>query len=197
MDNDTNNRMDNQETEQEKKAISSQQPESGIDLPDSPDDLKHMQQEEVILDLPDVEDIPGQEHVHVPVFGEMADTTISSDDEEGLGLFEEETDEEDVDIIMGTDADVSAAEGKELKTTEEDMPTQDDSNLREAALDNTDMEGELLNEGSSDTDVSGDDLDTPGSEDDNRDEAAGEEDEENNTYSLGGDDQDDVPEDSF
>lgn len=170
---------------------------SGLDLTDSPDDIKHMQQEEVTLDLPDVSDIPGQEHVHIPTFGEMADTTISSDDEEGLGLFEEDDDEENAGIVMGTEADVLPAEEKELKTSNEDMPTLDDSNLREAALDNTDDEGELLNEGSSDADVSGEDLDIPGSEDDNLEEAIGEEDEENNTYSLGGDDQDDIPEDSF
>lgn len=41
---------------------------------------------------------------------------------------------------------------------------------------------------------SGDDLDVPGSELDDEDEAIGEEDEENNYYSLGGDDHDDLEE---
>lgn len=40
-----------------------------------------------------------------------------------------------------------------------------------------------------------DDLDVPGSELDDADEAIGEEDEENNYYSLGGDDHDDLEED--
>jgi hypothetical protein len=41
----------------------------------------------------------------------------------------------------------------------------------------------------------GDDLDIPGAELDDADEAIGEEDEENNYYSLGGDDHDDLEED--
>ena len=40
-----------------------------------------------------------------------------------------------------------------------------------------------------------DDLDIPGAELDDEDEAIGEEDEENNYYSLGGDDHDDLEED--
>lgn len=41
----------------------------------------------------------------------------------------------------------------------------------------------------------GDDLDVPGAELDDADEAIGEEDEENNYYSLGGDDHNDLEED--
>jgi hypothetical protein len=41
----------------------------------------------------------------------------------------------------------------------------------------------------------GDDLDVPGAELDDADEVIGEEDEENNYYSLGGDDHDDLEED--
>jgi hypothetical protein len=41
----------------------------------------------------------------------------------------------------------------------------------------------------------GDDLDVPGAELDDADEAIGEEDEENNYYSLGGDDHDDLGKD--
>jgi hypothetical protein len=41
----------------------------------------------------------------------------------------------------------------------------------------------------------GDDLDVPGTELDDVDEAVGEEDEENNYYSLGGDDHEDLEED--
>jgi len=51
-------------------------------------------------------------------------------------------------------------------------------------LDNTDLDGDLLNEKD---DVSGEDLDVPGASDDDDNEAIGEEDEENNSYSLGGD----------
>ena len=41
----------------------------------------------------------------------------------------------------------------------------------------------------------GEDLDTPGTELDDQDESIGEEDEENNYYSLGGDNHDDLEED--
>ncbi|MBA2498387.1 MAG: hypothetical protein H0V30_01535 [Chitinophagaceae bacterium] len=86
---------------------------------------------------------------------------------------------------MGNDADVSDEEKEILRRADQDMPTTDDINLRRSALDNKDAEGELLNEDSQD--VSGDDLDVPGSELDDDNEVLGEEDEENNPYSLGGD----------
>lgn len=63
------------------------------DLSDSPRDQERLQPDEAIIDLPDVKDIPGQEHIHPPSLGELADTTISSDDEEGVGLFGDDTDE--------------------------------------------------------------------------------------------------------
>jgi hypothetical protein len=56
------------------------------DLQDSPRDEERLKPDEAILDLPDVEDIPGQENIQPPPFGEMSDTTISSDDEEGENL---------------------------------------------------------------------------------------------------------------
>ena len=54
------------------------------DLTDSPSDRERLQPEKTTIDLPDVSDIPGQEHVHVPPLGDLADTTISSDDEEDI-----------------------------------------------------------------------------------------------------------------
>lgn len=45
------------------------------------------------------------------------------------------------------------------------------------------------------TDFSGEDLDVPGSEDDDDMEDIGSEDEENNLYSIGGDNHDDLEED--
>jgi hypothetical protein len=53
----------------------------------------------------------------------------------------------------------------------------------------------LRNEKNFEDDVSGSDLDIPGAELDDDDENAGREDEENNGYSLGGDDHDDLEED--
>lgn len=57
------------------------------DLTDSPRDKKRMEVEEVSLDLPDVEDIPGQKNIVPPKMSGFTDTTIASDDEEGIGVF--------------------------------------------------------------------------------------------------------------
>jgi len=53
----------------------------------------------------------------------------------------------------------------------------------------------INNESDFDDDVSGSDLDVPGSELDDEQELIGNEDEENNYYSLGGDDHNDLDED--
>ena len=60
---------------------------SPLDLPDSLHDEERMQPEEVTINLPDVSDIPGQEHIRPMPLGELADTTASSDDEEGTRIF--------------------------------------------------------------------------------------------------------------
>ena len=151
------------------------------DLFESKDDKKHLQPDKGILNLPDVEDIPGQEHVHVPKLNEFADTTISSDDEEGVRVFGRE-DEED-------DADITDEEKKALRDAAQKTPgAEDEANLEMAHLDNKDEDGELLNEKINN---SGSDLDIPGSEDDDENEEKGEEDEENNSYSLGSEREDD------
>src|SRR4051812_14400809 len=80
---------------------------NNADLPDSPKDQEKLKSEETTLDLPDVSDIPGQEHIHVPPLGALGDTTISSGDEEGDGLFEDDVDDETT-IVMGTEADIPA-----------------------------------------------------------------------------------------
>ena len=154
------------------------------DLPESKDDKKHLQPDEATLDLPDVKDISGQEHVRPLPPGEMADTTISSADEEGDNLFKD-----DEDILEDAETNVTATEKELLKRGSETMETTDDVRLKQAKLDQTDNEGELLNE---ETDQSGKELDVPGSEDDDANEEIGEEDEENNPFSLNDDKEDDV-----
>lgn len=64
-----------------------------------------------------------------------------------------------------------------------DPLSKDEINLKHAELDDVDEDGDLLNESSSADDVTGEDLDIPGAEDDDGNEAIGEEDEENNGYS--------------
>lgn len=155
------------------------------DLQDSEHDKELMQSETFTIDMPDVKDIPGQENVVPLPLGELADTTISSDDEEGANIFDdEEEDKSDIDIVMGTEADVTSAERKDLRRTAEDMPTDDDNSLRAAALDNVDEEGVPLNEKGFGADVTGSELDVPGANEDDANEDIGEEDEENNQYSV-------------
>jgi len=146
------------------------------DIRDTPKDQEKLKSETVTLDLPDVSDIPGQEHVHVPNMRELADTTASSADEEGDVLFNEQD-----------DSDISEEEKELLDRTDESMSTEEDEDVFNAELDDRDDDGELLNE---EIDTTGEDLDVPGSEDDDADEEIGEEDEENNNYSLGGDNHD-------
>lgn len=81
-------------------------------------------------------------------------------------------------------ADISASDRAMLdQTFENDTLSRDNENLIRSELDNTDNDGELLNEKSGADDLSGGDLDIPGSEDDDYDKETGEEDEENNGYS--------------
>jgi len=162
----------------------------GQDLPDNLKDEEKMKPENITIDLPDVEDIPGQENVKPIPMGELADTTISSDDEEGVGLFGD--DDEDDELVIANDSNVSMQEKKDLQLAEEDMPTDDDTNLRKASLDNEDEDGEPLNEGGFGEDVTGDDLDIPGSDADDANEEIGEEDEENNAYSASDENNDNV-----
>ena len=157
------------------------------DLPDSPKDQEKLKSEETFIDLPDVKDIPGQEFVNAPPIGMLGDTTISSDDEEGRSVFER--DEIEDLRSTGDEADVTRDERIALGRTDY-MPTRDEDNLLRANMDNTDAEGESLNEKGFGDERAGRDLDIPGSELDDRNEKIGEEDEENNDYSLGSDDND-------
>jgi hypothetical protein len=195
------------------------------DVTDSKRDQERLQQDDTTLNLPDVKDIPGQENIRIPDFKEMADTTISSDDEEGLGLFndtdndpsnerigsaqeiseddliidadedesEELLDEEDdveyddddleiTDDSIDPESDVSEDEKIALQRTADDVDTLDNEQFYTAQLDDTDFDGEKLNE---EINATGNDLDVPGAEDDDDNEEIGEEDEENNSYSLG------------
>lgn len=155
---------------------------ANTDLEETKDDKQHLKADKATLDLPEVKDIPGQEHIHVPPAGEMADTTISSDDEEGKGVLDEEQDE-----LLGPGTNVSEEEKKALRDAAEKELTVDEQNLEMSMLEQRDEDGELLNE---QVDVSGSDLDVPGSEDDDDNEEIGEEDEENNSYSLGSEQED-------
>ena len=53
------------------------------DLVDSPHDREELEKETVEVTIPDVHEIPGQEDFVPAPLGELADTTVSSADEEG------------------------------------------------------------------------------------------------------------------
>lgn len=85
---------------------------------------------------------------------------------------------------LDDDAIISPAEKEILDGAfENNALSNDDAQLKEAELDNTDEDGTPLNEQSMADDLSGEDLDVPGAELDDANEAIGEEDEENNSYS--------------
>lgn len=156
------------------------------DLPDSPQDREKLQGEETRLDLPDVKDIPGQEFIHVPNLGEMADTTIASADEEGdniLGLNDDDGDASN--DTPRSDSDVRRDERETLRDTTY-MPTRDEDNLRQARMDNTDFDGEPLNDPSFGVgqSLTGTSLDSGDMTDDAEMGSIEETDEENKTYSL-------------
>jgi len=158
-----------------------------MDLTDPQRDQDRLKREEVIIDLPDVKDIPGQEFVHAPPLGMLADTTISSADEEGEGLFEDD-EEDETYIVMGTDADITKTDKQLLETGDDYLPTRDADNLRRASLDNTDFDGDELNEGSFGEEKSGRDLDRQ--ETQKTSGSIQQTDEENKNYSLGSDEND-------
>ncbi len=160
-------------------------------LIDSEQDRAKLKPEYSEIDMPGVEDIPGQQNVIPPSMGELRDTTISSSDEEGDAVFENDIDS---DVKEDTESNVSGNEKRDLRIAANDMPG-DDENLREASLDSTDEDGAQLNEGSFGKNVTPDDLDVPGTGQDDENEKIGEEDEENNEYSISG--TEDPPQDDF
>ncbi len=89
-------------------------------------------------------------------------------------------DEQD-EVSNQFNANVTKDERKVLDDAAGKINSTDQQNLDSAQLDQYDEDGELLNEK---TGLSGKDLDVPGSELDDDNEDIGEEDEENNPYSL-------------
>ena len=88
------------------------------------------------------------------------------------------------------DADLSPDDLAILEATTQNRDL-DDTDPEQSLLDQTDLDGDPLNEVTADDySLTGSDLDVPGSETDDDNEAIGEEDEENNPYSLGSDDND-------
>jgi hypothetical protein len=137
----------------------------------------------IIMDMPEVKDIPGQENIKVPRIREMEDTTISSADEEGAGIVDSLNRDDEEDEFTDNSSDVTEGERKDLRRSAAFTDNPERRDLENMALDSTDDDGERLNEKGQNSDRFGEDLDVPGSDIDDADEDRGEEDEENNLYS--------------
>jgi hypothetical protein len=120
-------------------------------------------------------------------------TLNTNADEIGLP---QNVDNDDLAAKRGSDSDVSDEERKALEDASY-MPTRDENNLRTARLDNTDFDGEALNEESFGDKESGVGLDIPDETDETFSDALGQGDEENKYYSLGGDRQEGNEEDPY
>ncbi len=95
----------------------------------------------------------------------------------------------DADIV-NEQPDQSTISKQEIDLLDQAGEDEEEQQLHKAELDTTDEDGELLNEQSFADSKSGRDLDVPGTEEDDDNEDIGEEDEENNSYSLGGEKED-------
>ena len=129
--------------------------------------------------------IINDEESEVPVNGDIADVDSAADTYVNTGRTNDE------EIVMGTEADVTDEDLKLLGHMDEDMDLNDDEMTDKEGLDDTDADGDPLNEGKADIDTAGDDLDIPGEESEKAqvNKALGEEDEENDYYSLDDDDE--------
>ncbi len=135
----------------------------------------------ITMDMPEVKDIPGQEHIRPPRMQEMMDITASSADEEGEGILDDLNTGQNEDMLTDKTTNVSRPERDALKNAG-GIKTKEAKDRQDLRLDQTDGDTRL-NEASDPEDM-GKDLDVPGAELDDDDEAIGDEDEENNPYSL-------------
>lgn len=135
-------------------------------LPQTAKDKKHLQEDEF--------------QAGTTGTGELADTNALSADEEGYGVLDNPYEQ---DLLSDQlNANVTRDERKSLDDAANKKPTTDQEALERAELDQADDDGEPLNVSAG---LSGGDLDVPGSELDDDNEEIGEEDEENNSFSLG------------
>jgi len=120
------------------------------DISDSPEDQSKLKPDETLFDLPELKDIPGAERFGKNNAQIPGDATISSADEEGEGLLD---DKNELD-----DSNISPLE-KRLLSEPFDPSYDRDLPIESISLDETDDEGELLQETGQKRDLFGKDLD--------------------------------------
>ncbi|MCW3117801.1 MAG: hypothetical protein JWM28_1883 [Chitinophagaceae bacterium] len=129
--------------------------------------IKKKEPKTIIMDMPEVKDIPGQENIKPPHIREMMDVTISSADEEGEGLLDDINKEDSNDEVIDKTSNVSNSENSLLSAADRPV-TEEQSDMKKISLDKTDG-ADRLNEESDPADM-GKDLDIPGAERDDEDE---------------------------
>lgn len=120
------------------------------DISDSPEDQEKLKPEQTLMDLPEIKDIPGAGRSGKNDSLRPGDTTISSEDEEGDDLLEDNDGLED--------SNVSPLE-KKLLSESFDPSYDTDLPVNSISLDDKDNEGELLEEDGPEKDLFGKDLD--------------------------------------
>ncbi len=121
------------------------------DLKESARDKEELRNDKASLNLPDINDIPGQKKMEPLPPGLLGEDAASSSDEEGDNVFEEnETDNE---------ANVSPFERSLIDKAYEKMSTEEEP-VDQLSLDE-DNEGEEMNEKNLGEDLLGEDLDSP------------------------------------
>jgi len=120
------------------------------DISDSKEDQEKLKPDQSILNLPEIKDIPGAARSGKNTEAIPRDLTISSSDEEGDEVFEDENQSEETEV--------SPLEKKLLReslgsTYDEDFP------VDSITLDEKDNEGDKLEEGGQAEDLFGEDLD--------------------------------------
>jgi hypothetical protein len=120
------------------------------DIADSPEDQEKLKGDHGILDLPEIKDIPGAGRSGKNASLLPGDSTISSADEEGDELLEDNDGLEDNDVTPLE---------KKLLSESFDPSYDTDLPIHSLSLDEKDNEGEKLEEAGQDKDLFGKDLD--------------------------------------
>jgi hypothetical protein len=118
------------------------------DLTDPVRDQQRLKGDQGTLDLPELKDIPGQEKRNPSLLVPPADTTISSADEEGDDVLEDENEESEISAL-----DKSLLDQSFDPSYDTDLP------VNQISLDDRDESGERLEESGPEQDLFGEDMD--------------------------------------
>jgi hypothetical protein len=133
---------------------------------DGQENKNKLARKSTLIEMPDVDDIPGQENVKPPHLSEFEDTTASSADEEGGQIWDDK-------LVSDDDINVSEEERNLLRKAANYDSEEGEEELKKAIPDTKDEDGDELNEKFSYKDLSAQDLDIPDEYEDDKDEELG------------------------